>query len=175
MQVTVLSADFADQIAIRRTHHHDYHEILFVTGGTACVHVNKTKYHVCAGDLVIFSRLEHHAVTEQSWDYGRYVLELSADITSTDWQSYRVISLLFNRPEGFSNVLHVQKEVFAGIFESICREMGKKDTMYPQMLDCLVQQLLIQIYRQLPPSVQIMEQGCFDLVYRIQTRFPTPG
>ena len=44
--------------------------------------------------MVIFSRLEHHAVMGQSTDYRRYTLELSPEIPAVSADGYRVYSIL---------------------------------------------------------------------------------
>ena len=171
MGTTVLSADYSDHISIKKTHYHDCCQILFVTQGTASVTVNGKRYRVGAGNLVIFSRLEHHAVTNQSQDYQRYILELEPNIP--DKEAYRLYSVLFNRPAGFSNILDVQREQqeFQRIFEAIRAEHQNRSAMHAQMLELLVQQLLISVYRQAPEAFSAVEEDRIELVYRLQMRF----
>lgn len=171
MGTTVLSADYSDHIAIKKTHYHDCHQILFITQGTASVTVNGRRYQVGAGSLVIFSRLEHHAVTNQSQDYQRYILELAPQIP--DKEAYRLYSVLFNRPAGFRNILNVPQEqqAFQRIFEAIRSEYASRNTMRDEMLELLVQQLLIMVYRQTPEAFSAVEEDHIELVYRLQTRF----
>ena len=104
----VLSAEFYDNVTIKQTHFHDGHQLLFVTGGTATVHVNQTEYCVSAGDLMIFSRLEQHAVTDQSPDYQRFAMELSPDLSTLNRDAYRLYAILLNRPAGFCNRVDVR-------------------------------------------------------------------
>ena len=171
MGSTVLSADYSDHIAIKKSHYHDCHQLLFITRGTACVAVNGKRYRVGAGNLVIFSRLEHHAVTGQSQDYQRYILELSPSIP--DKETYRLYSVLFNRPAGFCNILDVRQEQqeFQRIFEMIRKEHAHRETMGEEMLELLVQQLLIMVYRQAPEAFAAVEEDHIELVYRLQMRF----
>ena len=173
MHTTILSADYSDHIAIKQTHYHDCHQLLFVTQGTAQVFVNNASRLVSAGDLVMFSRLEHHAVSGQSSDYRRYTLELSPDIPAMSTDGYRVYSILFNRPEGFCNILDVrgQQQEFLRIFEAIRRELQNKGPMHEDMLDLLIQQLLISIYRQTGSTFQEVDRDCVELVYKIQQLF----
>ena len=173
MDTAVLTVDYSDHISIKQTHHHDCHQLLFVTRGTVDVYVNNIRHRVSAGDLVIFSRLEHHAVTSQSQDYQRYILELRPDLSAMSSDGYRVYSILFNRPVGFSNILHVQKEQdrFCRMFEDIYWESQNQYPMGEDMLDLLVRQLLISIYRQMQDAFSAMEGDCLELVYQIQQRF----
>jgi len=173
MGIAVLSADYSGHIAIKHTHYHDYNQLLFVTGGTACVCVNNTTYHVSAGDLIIFSHLEHHAVTEQSPDYQRYILELAPDIPSPSRDGYRVLSILFNRPAGFRNVLDVRnaQAEFQQMFEAIRQEYANKQPLYPDMLDAMVRQLLIAVYRHAPDIFGSIDEDSLELVYRVQMLF----
>jgi len=173
MGTSVLSADYSDHIAIKQTHYHDCHQLLFVTRGTAQVHVNNATHQVTAGNLVIFSRLEHHAVTGQSADYRRYTLELSPEIPAVSADGYRVYSILFNRPVGFCNIIDVgeEQQEFLRMFEAIYRELQKKGPMHEDMLELLVQQLLISVYRQTGDSFSAVDQNCIELVYQIQQLF----
>lgn len=173
MAATVLSAEYSEQVSIKQTHYHDGYQLLFVTRGTANVYVNNAVYQASAGDLLIFSRLEHHAVKDQSGDYQRFTLELSPDISSTDREGYRVYSILFNRPAGFVNLVDMrsQQETVYRMFEDICRESHSSAPMGEEMQRLLVQQLLILIYRQAQDTFSVMEGAGFELVYPIQMRF----
>jgi len=173
MASVVLSADFSDHISIKQTHYHDGYQLLFVTRGTATVYVNNATYKASAGDLLIFSRLEHHAVKEQSPDYQRYTLELAPDISATDREGYRVYSILFNRPAGFGNIVNMREKQadICRMFEAIHREMQTAEPMSEEMQRLLVQQLLITVYRQAGDTFSVMEGAGFELVYPIQMRF----
>ena len=173
MAAVVLSADFSDRISIKQTHYHDGYQLLFITRGTANVYVNNAVQKASAGDLLIFSRLEHHAVKDQSRDYQRFTLELAPDISATDREGYRVYSILFNRPSGFCNLVDMrdqQAEVYR-IFEAIHREVQTIEPMGEEMQRLLVQQLLICIYRQARDTFSVMEGAGFELVYPVQMRF----
>jgi len=173
MGIAVLSADYSGHIAIKHTHYHDYNQLLFVTGGTACVCVNNTTYHVSAGDLIIFSHLEHHSVTEQSQDYRRYILELAPDLPAPSKDVCRVLSILFNRPAGFRHVLDVRdaQSEFQQMFEAIRQEYTCKRPLFPDMLDALVRQLLIAVYRHAPDIFGSIEEDSLELVYQVQMLF----
>ena len=173
MAATVLTADFSEHVSIKQTHYHDGYQLLFVTRGTANVYVNNAVHKVSAGDLLIFSRLEQHAVKDQSGDYQRFILELAPDISATDREGYRIYSILFNRPAGFCNIVDMrgQQDAVCRMFEAICREIRDSAPMGEEMQRLLVQQLLILIYRQARDRFSVMEGAGFELVYPIQMRF----
>ena len=169
----LLSADFYNGVSIKQPHYHDCHQILYVTGGSAQIRVNEAQYQVKAGDLVIFSRLEQHAVTGQSWDYQRYVLKIAPELPAGSEQTYRIYAILLNRPKGFYNVIDVQQqqEAVSSLFERILREWNDAQPMQEALLDLLVQQLLIYGYRRIPEVFSAMEDGGLELVQQIQTQF----
>ena len=169
----LLSADFYQGVSIKQPHYHDCHQILYITGGSAQIRVNETTYPVKAGDLVIFSRLEQHAVTGQSPDYQRYVLKIDPELPPAGAHAYRIYGILFNRPEGFRNVIDMQNRqgTVRPLFDGILREWESAQPMGEALLDLLVQQLLIHCYRRIPEVFSVMEDGCLQLVQRIQTQF----
>lgn len=169
----LLSADFYNGVSIKQPHYHDCHQIIYVTGGSAQIRVNEVQYQAKAGDLVIFSRLEQHAVTGQSRDYQRYVLKLDPELPAGGEHAYRLYAILFNRPEGFHNVIEMQDRqgTVHPLFDEILREWASPKPMGGALLDLLVQQLLIYCYRRIPEVFSTMEDGCLQLVQQIQTQF----
>lgn len=173
MAITVLSAEYYENVEIKHTHYHNGHQLLFVTAGTATVYVNNAIQQISAGDLVIFSRLEQHAVADQSPDYRRYILELPPELPAGSREGYRVYSVLFNRPEGFQHVLKTgeKQKAFLGLFDAIYREQQSQAPLRGDMLEALVQQLLILICRQMPETVFAVKEDGFALVHQLQMRF----
>ena len=173
MGFTILSASFISQSSHHFDHYHDCHQLFFVTRGTANIQINNTISTAKSGDLVVISRFSHHRIVEQSADYQRYVLQLSPDF-STGYEPVRTVSFtLFNRPAVFQNILSVgaQQSQFRQIFEAIMLQMRTRELLYTQLLDLLVQQLFIHIYRQLPAHLRTTDGNCFEIVYQIQNRF----
>lgn len=172
MATVVQFAEYSEHVSLKKPHYHDCHQILFITRGTANVRVNETVYAVKAGDLIVFSRFEQHAVTEQSQDYQRYILQIAPDVLMEGSDRDKVYAILFNRPTGFRNVFAMEQtsDELIRIFCAIIRERDNQNPMYENMLDLLVRQLLIFIYRQSPESLPVTEGDCFEIVYRIQTQ-----
>lgn len=169
----LLSAEFFNGVSIKQPHYHDCHQIVYVTGGSAEIRVNETQYRVKAGDLVVFSRLEQHAVTGQSWDYQRYVLKLDPELSVGREHAYRFYAILFNRPVGFCNLIDVQaqKDLFCALFASILQEWEGIKPVRETLLNLLVQQLLIYCYRQIPEAFFAVEDERLEIVQQIQTQF----
>ena len=60
---------------------------------------------------------------------------------------------------------------FQRLFETIRIEFSSRGTMREEMLELLVQQLLISVYRQAPEAFSAVEEDRIELVYRLQMRF----
>lgn len=171
MHVLIQSANFSHQRTHKSTHYHDCHEIIYITKGSAQIQVNKNTYNATQGDLVIFSRFEEHAVASRTDDYERYVFQISPDIPA-DPPLSKVFSILFNRPQRFCNVLNCTncEEDILLICQRILKEKEANASFCNDMLNLLVQQLLIVIYRQLPDVFAVFDESSFDTVQQIQRR-----
>ena len=171
MHTLIQSANYSFQRIHKSPHYHDCHEIIYITKGSAQIQVNKYTYTGRQGDLVIFSRLEEHAVASRTDDYERYVLQISPDIPM-DSPLSKVFSILFNRPQRFCNVLNCTncEEDILLICQRILQETESNASFCNDMLNLLVQQLLIVIYRQLPDVFAVFDESSFDTVQQIQRR-----
>ena len=171
MHALIQSANYSHQRMHKSTHYHDCHEIIYITKGSAQIQVNKNTYNATQGDLVIFSRFEEHAVASRTDDYERYVFQISPDIP-VDPPLSKVFSILFNRPQRFCNVLNCTncEEDILLICQRILHEKESNASFYNDMLNLLIQQLLIVIYRQLPDVFAVFDESSFDTVQQIQRR-----
>ena len=171
MRTVIQSVTFSSDPASHHTHYHDCHEIIFVTRGAAEFSTHSGKYTVKCGDLILFSRFEEHSVISKTDDYRRYVLQISPDIPADPLQA-RVFSILFNRPERFSNVLHCGSD--AQRVGSICNwlsdEIHRAGPYREDMLNLLTQQLLTLLCRYAPALSAALQDSSFETVCRIQQR-----
>lgn len=173
MASVVISANFAHQRSHKSNHFHDCHQILYIMTGSAGIVVNGTHYTATAGDLVLFSRFEQHAVTSRSADYQRCVLRIAPQAPSNTEVWRKLFSILSNRPAGFSNILPVQdsaQEVL-WLLRLMVSEKEHPTSYSDQMLDLLMQELLICIYRHYPDPLSALDDGCLAIVTQIQSRF----
>lgn len=173
MASAVLKAKFYDYISKKSRHYHHCHQILFVTEGKAQIEINENIYTAEKGNLIIFSKFEEHSVSLTSGDYHRYVLEIDPDILINAGSRYGIVSILFNRPAGFFNILDVRDcmDEYKNIFERIVKEKEKENILSSDMLDLLMQELLIMVCRRFPESFNEISENNFHLVSKIQNRF----
>lgn len=164
-------AYFSTETQRMHVHYHDCHQILLILKGEIEICVNGIPFHASSGDLVIFSRYENHSIQVLSKEYERYVLQ----IDSFAGKANKIYALLVNRPEGFQNVLNISARIqeFQGVFSMITQEAQGSARMHTEMLELLIQQLLIRIYRQLPPSPISLEDDHFSYIGELQRRFET--
>ncbi len=170
MPTMVHNIYFSEGFNPRSKHFHDdCHQIIFITSGAADFVINKRSYCAKAGNIVIISRFENHAITDQSPDYQRYILQISPNVHATENKLY---SLFFNRPSGFTNVIDVnsQYEYFHSLFSAMVEEGKNNESLKSEMLELLVEQLIIKVYRIKQDNFWYPEENT-DLIFQIQRRF----
>lgn len=172
MNSILLSINYAHRRSHKSTHYHDCHQILYITKGTASITVNGSTLTAASGDLILFSRLEQHAVTSRSDDYTRYVLNIAPQLPDNIPFPRELFALLSNRPAGFSNVISMSRQspYPEQILERMIHEQAYPDTSHDQLLNLLLQELLIDISRSLPNRIPVFQQNYADLIYDIQHR-----
>ena len=173
MASIVISANFAHQRSHKSHHFHDCHQILYIMKGSAGIEVNGIQHTAKAGDLVLFSRFEQHAVTSSSTDYQRCVLQIAPQAPSNTEVWRKLFSILSNRPVGFSNILPVQdsEQEVLRLLRLMVSEKEHPAPYSDQMLDLLMQELLICIYRHYPDPLSTVDDDCLAIVTQIQSRF----
>lgn len=173
MGTLVQKVYYSTEIMERSHHFHDCHQIIFVESGVVEFYVNGATLEATAGDAVIFSRYEDHAVRVCSGVYQRYVLQIDPEIVN---QNSSLYSLLSDRPAGFCNVIHCgqSKDKIASLLQQLIQEQATHAPAGDEMAQCLVLQLLILLLRCIhhgfaPPAddlvVQIKQQ--FERDYRL--------
>ena len=173
MDTFITSAVYSDNPITMLNHDHDCHQLIYIANGSADFIVGKKEYHATPGNIAIFSRLEQHSVVRSSYDYKRYVIQIRAFTSTEIAHQYKLYSLLFNRPDGFSNILNLNechKEIQT-IFGLLVKEANGTSAMRDDMLNLLLQELLIRIYRQEPLAFSSQHEDRFDIVSRIQSQF----
>lgn len=168
MESIVRSAKYTSSSLDGRMHHHDCHEIIFVTDGSAETKLDGRKRTIRRGDILIVSRFEEHFVGNISSDYKRYILFINPAIKSGGKQ--RMFSLLFNRPKGFSNIVGSGSRMreIEDIFKRIIAEKNESKDLQDDMLELLVSELLIMIYRCSPKYELPTENAAYTVVLQIQ-------
>ena len=131
MASMILFAGFDDRPTSKAIHFHDCHQLIYVDSGRAAVEVGGRRFSVGPGDIVLFGRLEHHRVMADGDGYRRYVVDVSAHIPAADPETYRLFSILFNRPDGFSNLLPPLDD---GSYELVSAVQRKLESDYAEDL-----------------------------------------
>lgn len=172
MEPFVNNAYFSRDFLRKTDHYHDCHQILYITGGTVEIYVNNVKHIASKGSIVIFSRYEHHSIRVLSDEYERFVLEIDPFTSRTDNKLFAILS---NRPDGFENIMDVSKyeTEFESIFHKIVSEAHSAYVLSHEMLELLVKELLIMLYRHIPETSVFWEEEQFDIVFDLQKRFET--
>ena len=170
--IKILAAAYHEGELNEARHYHDCHQILFVKDGSVEVRLKSGTYQAKSGSLVFLNRFEEHAVCVKSEKYCRYVLNVSPKIDETGAE-YKLFSILFNRPIGFCNLLHVEKDIeeFEGIFLRILKEMQKGDDTGKELTGLYAQELLLKLFRLFPDVFSLFSDGNGELVYQIQKDF----
>ena len=173
MSSAVLRVKYYNYVSKKVKHYHHCHQILFITEGSAKIEINDNLYEAKKGSLIIFSKFEQHSVSIIDGDYHRFVLEIDPDILMNSGSSYGIVSVLFNRPAGFFNILDVsdRMEEFENIFSRMINEKEKNDFLSNDMLDILMQELLVLVCRRFPERFFEISESNFHIVSEIQYRF----
>lgn len=171
METVIHEAYFSKETQKKSTHYHDCHQIIFVTRGSVEVTINGIPYTATPGSIVIFNRFENHSVSILTAEYERYVLRISPFSGNIG----KIYALLANRPKGFRNVLNVSDtpDLIESLFKRIIQEAESTELMKEDMLQLLINELLIFIYRRIDPNLISLDAENTEYIYEIQRRFET--
>lgn len=173
MASIVLSAEYHCAPRESSTHYHDCHQILYIARGSAVIRVNGQLWQAGPGSLAVFSRCEHHRITDCSADYRRYILDIAPQISGYGEHCHRIFSLLFHRPDGFRNVLDMGQDGpdVESLLARMVEEKQSGSLLGEEMLALLLQQLLIRVCRRFPELFHSSADPAFQTVCRLQSRF----
>lgn len=173
MDALITKAVYMDSPITAHDNYHDSHQIIFVVSGSIDYLVAQKHCHVPPGHAIIFGQMEQHAVLHFSEDYTRFVVNIRPLSASENVHQNKLYSVLSNRPIGFSHVLDltaVQPQTH-NIFRQIVAEFPSAAEYRNVMLNSLLQQLLVLIYRCEPLSFSPVHEDLFNVVSRIQHQF----
>lgn len=169
MESMILSAEYSENIHHKLMHYHDCHQLLYITHGRILITVSGNKYAVGPGTAVLISRFEEHSIQVESESYQRYTLRITPEAGLSD----PLLSLLVNRPESFRHALQLHDASGAEmLLKRILQEFTGNDPLNGKMMDLLLFQLLIDIYRAQPQTLPYREDA-LALVRSIQHQFET--
>lgn len=152
----IFAAEYNDGPAGKALHFHDCHQLLYIAEGAVEVTVAGETRAAGAGDLLLFSRLEHHAVTVTAAPYRRYTLELTPGGQSG-------LDALVSRSARLGG-----KVALPGaepLLAALVREFAQEAPMGEELRELLTRQLEISLYRQLPVRQETVEER---LIFSVQ-------
>lgn len=170
----VISAEYSDTMNHMATHYHDCHQLIYLAKGQATFTVSGHCYPICSGTLVLISRFEEHSIQVESDSYQRFTLRISPEISNHDSTSADpLFGLLVNRPKNFQHTTRISSESdIEQLLHRIVKEKKKNDSLSDKMLDALLMQLLIIVYRADPERIYCDGEDV-HLVRQIQKQFET--
>ena len=169
MKSLIQSVRFSDTAISDIPHYHDCRRLLFVTKGQATILLNSRSLRLFSGEILILSRFEQHSIQAATPDYARFVLKLEPRMQYAS--DPKLFSILFNRPKNFDNVLAVGTdfENINSIFRQLIAEMQNARAMNETMIDLLLHQLMIYIYRHVELDYSRYTAGTFSMVLSAQS------
>lgn len=148
----------------RNMHFHDCHQIIFVSDGEADVILNGKSEKLFKGNMLVLSRFEQHEIKNAGEDYCRYVLQINPKYEG----NARLLSLLFNRPKDFSNIIDMDNdgENAESVLMRIIEETAQNRKMSDTMTELLINQLLVYALRH--TDFRVLDSSAFETVSKAQ-------
>lgn len=137
--------------AFSKTHFHNVHKIIFVDEGAVKMHIADKNYTVSGGTIVFISNLEKHSVKILRSPYKRYVVSLPQDFVFNIVNHSHLLSILMQRPPGFSHAIELTAEtarMVREVLNEMLKENEQKQAFWTERLLSLAAELLILLYRQ---------------------------
>ena len=169
-----ITAEFHKTVHFKMSrHYHDYHQIIFVTGGKASFKTSNGLLCSETGNLNIINHLTEHSIIESSDDYERFVLKINPSIHNLTDIYHRIHTLLFSISLTVNHTLNVKEhfDEFRKLFEELVKESENKEQFKDEMMSLLFSALLLKIYRFFPEIFETIDEKHFDLVGEIQREF----
>ncbi|MDO4267353.1 MAG: AraC family transcriptional regulator [Eubacteriales bacterium] len=132
---------------------HFEYEMILVTGGRASAVINHKTYELHPGTLIFISRLERHSFVIHDEPYCRYVVSMSNELIMSSVRDIELVSILMQRPHGFSHVIQLSDSCFRRIlplFEYLTAEYTNQQAFFVSRSISLVNSILILLYRDYP-------------------------
>ena len=108
--------------------------------------------------MLVLSRFEQHEIKNATENYCRYVLHINPKFEG----NARLFSLLFNRPEDFSNIIDMGDDAknTESVIEKIIIETEENKKMSDTMTELLINQLLVYALRH--TEFRVVDSSAFN-------------
>lgn len=170
LQSAVTTCQFSDQDTPHHNHTHLSCELIYVRKGSARFVIHDKTYTVGPNTLVFINTMEEHSVEILERPYERYFFSISSAVLEKQIRNPKLTSIFKNRPEGFNHVYPVGENAreTEKILEEIIEEYGQPENFSGEMIGCLLEQLLILLYRQYPTSFPLPDRLVNNEILSIQ-------
>ena len=156
-----------------RSPHSHFHlscELVFVCSGAAEFTIDGQKYLAEEQSAVFISSYEQHEVRILKGPYRRYFAMIQAQELERAFPNSSLPGIFKNRPAGFSHCVSLKEfgpepeRLFARLLE----ETSSSAPYGEQMVQNLLEQLLILVYRACPENFSSMEEGPGGRIREVQ-------
>lgn len=169
-QSAVTTCQFSDKDRPYHSHTHLSCELIYVKSGAAKFHISGKTYTVHPGTVVFINTLEEHSVELVQQPYERYFMSVSSALLEKQVRNPKLTSIFKNRPKSFCHCFPVQED--AAYVESLLQQIQKEyhtcENFSPEYIGCLLEQLLILLYRRMPSNFPLPDKLINNEVIAVQ-------
>lgn len=151
-------------------HYHFNAEIIFVKEGRARFRIDRKEYIAQRGSLVFINSYESHEVQILEKPYCRYYIMVNAPELERRFSGFPFAGILRDRPFGFVHCLFPKStpEAMEHIFEELGKEQESDDPYADRMIQNLLEQLLIAVFRAYPQNFAVQDERSEYSIREIQ-------
>jgi len=152
-------------------HSHNSYQIVFVINGRMRIMLGRDRIYEAGPDSLIFiSNLEEHSTLVLEEPYKRYYMILLPLALDRIIKNPHLLSVFKNRPSSFCNVLDICaiSNKVENIFTSLYAEVKKPEKFSAEMVDCLLRELIITVYRNNFADFPSPSESIPSQIYEIQ-------
>lgn len=175
MDSLIISAEYATNPADRPDHSGNFYQILYITEGSADYIIDKKLYHAVCGQVVFWGPSEQPSAIYAGSDYKRYAIRIRTFSPHEITRNQKLYSLLQHFTDSHMKVLNLMEHQndIQSSFERIVREAAADQEWKEDILNLLLLELLMRLYRLEPDSSSGGHKENADIVLRIQNLLET--
>ena len=148
-------------------HFYTYKMILIIEGELHIAFANRS-YSAGPGSLICFSNFEVHSMRIMSQRYDRYLLLMDPDKCNLILKDPKLLTI-FRNPISFNNIFDIANNPeIPRYFEMMLFERKTADQYSSQLMDSLLYQLIVAIYREYSPRFPNVNDKISIVVYEAQ-------
>lgn len=170
----VIRIKYADDGQPLSKHTHPACELILIKRGSSQIQIGEKRYDAGAGTLVLIGALEQHELSITSRPYERYFCIFSPQLLEQPGRNPLLATLFKNRPYRFSHCLTLRhaKEV-ERLFIAMVEEYHNRLPFFEELIANLLEQLLIEVYREHPEQFFLPSTDRASKVWEVQRYLET--